>query len=392
MAQGPQPRADARTSPISGLKRAGRRLVDAIDARTGRYLELFLGLGTTLGDHDRATSNIHILRMLVATGYFLGALTMLGAGLFGGDLVRPVVVAWVYVGVFGAMAVLLVVGRRLPIWLVKFVSFELTVILLCVLIALAEPTYVVLLYFNWPALTASYFGTRRDVMFTMALLTVGLPVALAFGTIPVPVLAYVGTMGVMIFSVGVLRTILSRAVELFADLERMAATDPLTGLLNRRAATVALDQAIARTRRELTQISIATFDIDHFKQINDRFGHPAGDDALRRFADVLRSSCSATDVAARLGGEEFLVLLLRSDEAGARAFADRFIDALDRETADDPTPLSVSAGVAALSPAYPDSTALMVAADRALYAAKEAGRHQVVAATDTGVQPLAERV
>lgn len=103
---------------------------------------------------------------------------------------------------------------------------------------------------------------------------------------------------------------------------------------------------------------------------------------------MLSDTCSGTDVPARLGGEEFLVVLLRSDESGARAFAQRFSDNLDFQTANDQAPLSVSAGVAALDEERYDAESLLVAADRALYAAKRSGRHQVIAASDAGVTPL----
>jgi diguanylate cyclase (GGDEF)-like protein len=234
-----------------------------------------------------------------------------------------------------------------------------------------------LIFFGWPALTSAHFGKLSDFLRSGAEVLLLLPIALAFSEIPLPVLAYVSVLAVSGLSAIVIRAIVFQAVGLFAELERIASTDALTGLLNRRAATTALEEAVARAHRQGTELSIAIFDVDHFKRINDSLGHPAGDTALQRFAQVLRDTCSGTDVPARLGGEEFLVVLLRSDESGARAFAQRFSDNLDFQTANDVAPLSVSAGVAALDAERVDADGLLVAADRALYAAKRGGRNRV---------------
>ena len=338
---------------------------------------------------ERDQINVAVLRRAITVGYAMGALTMVGAILVAGDHVGPRVGAWLAAGAFAVLALAAGLVRTLPPFVTRIMAFDVTVILLCLIVAYGyEPAYVALLYLGWPALTAAHFGSVRDFTRTLLEIVVLLPIALYFSDVPVPLLAYGGVLAVSGFSALVVRAIVFQATLLFEELDHMASTDALTGLLNRRAGTTALHEAVARAHRQNTELSIVILDIDHFKRINDSLGHPAGDAALQRFAEVLLSSCSSTDVAARLGGEEFLVVLLRSDEFGARAFAQRFSDALDFETANDEAPLSVSAGVAALGTEHPHAEGLLVAADRALYAAKRSGRHQVIAASDAGVKPL----
>ncbi len=368
---------------------------EALPFPEGRLNRAFLhfsqafGVFRAMSMPEREELNAEVLRRVITVGYTLGALTMAGAAFFAGDQIEPIWGAWAMAAAFAVLALAAGFGKRLPRPVIRVMAFDVTVVLLCLTIAVGNgPAYIALLYFGWPALTAAHFGHRTDFLRTLALLVFLVPVALAFSDVPMPLLAYGGVLAVSGFSALVVRAIVYQAMQLFHELDHIASTDGLTGLLNRRAGTVALDEAVARAHRQGTDLSIVIFDLDHFKRINDSLGHPAGDAALKRFADVLLETCSGTDVAARLGGEEFLAILLRSDESGGRAFAQRFSDALDFKTARDAAPLSVSAGVAALDDVRLDADSLLVAADRALYAAKRSGRHQVVAATDAGVIPL----
>jgi diguanylate cyclase (GGDEF)-like protein len=342
---------------------------------------------TAHADHENI--NTQVLRRVIAIGYFLGAMVMAGAVGAAPGQVGPTAAAWMAAGAFGVMSLAALTWKSMPNAVIRFLAFDVTVILLCLIVALGDtPAYIALLFFGWPALTSAHFGRLTDFVRTGVEVLVLLPVALAFSAIPLPALAYFGVLAVSGLSAIVVRAVVFQANRLFAELEHIASTDALTGLLNRRAATTALEEAVARAHRQGTELSVAIFDLDHFKRINDSLGHPAGDAALQRFAQVLRETCSGTDVPGRLGGEEFLVVLLRSDESGARAFAERFSDNLDFQTANDPAPLSVSAGVAALDHEHLDADGLLVAADRALYAAKRSGRHRVVGAGDAGVTPL----
>ncbi|MFO1323115.1 MAG: GGDEF domain-containing protein [Burkholderiales bacterium] len=159
-------------------------------------------------------------------------------------------------------------------------------------------------------------------------------------------------------------------------LERQAREDPLTGLANRRAFDDALDARLAEARAAGRPLAVALFDIDRFKLVNDRFTHAVGDLVLREVADLLRACCRASDVAARLGGEEFVLLLRDADRDRALAIAERVrteVAAHDWSTLAAGLAVTISAGVAA-DAGSGTGGALVGDADAAMYRAKRAGR------------------
>ncbi len=162
---------------------------------------------------------------------------------------------------------------------------------------------------------------------------------------------------------------------------RQAVTDDLTDLANRRRFMDALRQEVARSARLETPLALVLFDLDHFKQINDRCGHQAGDDVLRSAADVIRARVRETDLAARIGGEEFAVILPGTDLGGAVSLAENLRGDISEgvEVPDDDLTLTASFGVAEHHPGEP-AEALIGVADRALYRAKAEGRDRVHAA------------
>ncbi|HPF25934.1 MAG: diguanylate cyclase [Steroidobacteraceae bacterium] len=167
-------------------------------------------------------------------------------------------------------------------------------------------------------------------------------------------------------------------------------TDSLTGLPNRRAFDRRLADELARPARS-RRVAVLLLDLDTFKPYNDRFGHAAGDDALRITARVLEKQVRDADLIARLGGEEFGVILGRAGRREALAIAERCRAAMESA----PWPLrqvTVSVGVAILDPAA-DAKALLIGADEALYAAKNGGRNQVAMAPSAGkhVSPKLQR-
>jgi diguanylate cyclase (GGDEF)-like protein len=179
----------------------------------------------------------------------------------------------------------------------------------------------------------------------------------------------------------VVRLLRDAAVAGIARARRGEVTDPLTGLANRRGLEQLGGRTWAARARVHGPIAMLVIDVDHFKQINDTRGHAAGDDILRRLAEVLSSSVRADDVAVRLGGEEFL--LLCSTPAGdAYTIAERL-----RATIEEQLGITVSIGVHETWPGAADDlpTSLWSAvdvADRAMYVAKTTGRNRVVAAAD----------
>jgi diguanylate cyclase (GGDEF)-like protein len=180
------------------------------------------------------------------------------------------------------------------------------------------------------------------------------------------------------------------------ELERLAGRDALTGLANRRAFDRALEEAWRLAQRQGDTVALAIVDIDHFKKFNDRYGHPRGDDCLRKVAEALASvPLRERDLAARLGGEEFALLLPATDSAGAAIVAQRALAAIrERMILHEDQPAGIvtaSVGVAASRPLPGiDPAALIAAADAALYRAKESGRDRVVSARDVAEeQPVA---
>lgn len=158
--------------------------------------------------------------------------------------------------------------------------------------------------------------------------------------------------------------------------------DPLTGLHNRDYGESRLTEAIALARRQGRSVIVALADLDHFKAVNDRFGHAAGDEVLRRTADVLRRSFRASDLIARYGGEEFLIVLPEAEVDAARDRIRRFHRSFADSPAVLPAPtreeaLTFSIGVAAFPDDGDTGADLLKRADQRLYAAKEAGRNRV---------------
>lgn len=164
-----------------------------------------------------------------------------------------------------------------------------------------------------------------------------------------------------------------------SQLRRQATTDVLTGLGNRRWLREIGSLEVARAMRERMPISVVVFDLDHFKSINDEFGHDVGDQVLTMTGATVQHNLRPYDIAARIGGEEFCLILPRTDAAAAIAIADR----LRRELAAKavgPLPagrVTASFGVYRGDPASETLKAMLTAADRKLYSAKNSGRNTV---------------
>jgi diguanylate cyclase (GGDEF)-like protein len=174
--------------------------------------------------------------------------------------------------------------------------------------------------------------------------------------------------------------ILMMASDISAKLKKMAVQDQLTGLLNRRGFEEYGGRAFSAARRAGQSISVIMTDIDRFKHINDKFGHAAGDMALAHFARLFSESRRQEDVAARVGGEEFALLLPGTDLRGAMAIADQLcakIGSTPLDTTVVGLPMTSSFGVATISEKDKSLDDVLLRADRALYRSKRAGRNQV---------------
>jgi len=178
----------------------------------------------------------------------------------------------------------------------------------------------------------------------------------------------------------------TQLAELGAQLEELSAHDPLTGLHNRRLLSDHLHDAVEQHRQRSTPASIMLIDLDDFKGINDRFGHLAGDELLKRTARLILDFLRKTDRAYRYGGDEFLVLLPNTSLSEAKSLADRLVSRLGSHTHESThfvTVCGISVGVASLDVSTRDADGFLIAADRALYAAKQQGKGCVVAAGGT---------
>ena len=160
-------------------------------------------------------------------------------------------------------------------------------------------------------------------------------------------------------------------------LRKLAVTDELTGLRNRRSFEERLVMEFSMARRRKRELSVLLIDVDNFKTINDRWGHSAGDEVLRRLGTILRTTVRLPDLPARYGGEEFVVLLPESGEESGMGLARRVMQRVAVEDWEN-EPLTISVGMASMNESLQNGFQLVELADEALYAAKRAGKNRVM--------------
>jgi diguanylate cyclase (GGDEF)-like protein len=172
---------------------------------------------------------------------------------------------------------------------------------------------------------------------------------------------------------------------LYEQTERLAITDGLTGVLNHRTFQSRLDEQLALARRHGKKLAVVLCDVDHFKSVNDRHGHPVGDVVLQGVARALAKEARATDVVARYGGEEFAVIMPETDAAGALVIAERIrerVAAAEFPTEQGPLRVTLSLGIAAFPEDGTEKARLVEVADGCLYRAKRTGRNRSVRSAD----------
>ncbi|MGH2399288.1 MAG: diguanylate cyclase, partial [bacterium] len=234
--------------------------------------------------------------------------------------------------------------------------------------AIAIAVYGILWGARWALATATLCSL--GLLVVLGLSQMGFGVALAGGSSPLMVRVYLVSYIAMFFLVAVVAGVLRRqAGEIF----RLAQTDPLTGLANRRALRQALDREVARATRYGNPCAVLVLEIDRFKSINDRFGHLAGDEALRRVAATLGASCRASDLLARFGGDEFVVVMPYTSLDEGRRVGDRIRRDIEEFTLLRGFHLTLSAGLAVYPEDGETSRDLIEAADHAMYRVKQRG-------------------
>ena len=165
------------------------------------------------------------------------------------------------------------------------------------------------------------------------------------------------------------------------EIYRLTTIDGLTQIFNKRYFIETLEREMGRAQRYRRHLSLIMFDIDHFKEINDNYGHLAGDHILRQLAAAIKTRIRREDILARYGGEEFAIVLPEIDRANASTFAEKVRQLVERsvfEFEETRIPLTVSVGVALLAPDTESCDTLIKSADENLYRAKEQGRNRVV--------------
>ena len=242
----------------------------------------------------------------------------------------------------------------------------------------------------WIALYSAYFFSMRAAAAQIAFIAVAYWTVLALTSDPSLVGARfaqtVGTLGMVAVIVQTLRNRLSLLVNRLADTAR---SDPLTGLQNRRGFEETFAVEVERARRHDRVLTVLVGDLDHFKRVNDRLGHPAGDAALEYAGELLDSSHRRIDTVARTGGEKFALILPETPEKDGYLVAENLRSAIEAAFRDDPVPLTVSFGIASFPTHGSTAEALLSAADRALDAAKDLGRNRSVIFSEE-IETLAE--
>lgn len=237
-----------------------------------------------------------------------------------------------------------------------------------------------------PLRTAYWFTGASFAIFSMLLLARAITVLYAepnsysfYSQITInPVTIFIGIMSEMCVTFGFVLMLNSR---LAADLQKLALTDALTGVMNRRSLEQEFARLSARCTRTGDSLAIMMIDVDHFKSINDRYGHPIGDEVLKRLAIVAQKTIRRDDYVARYGGEEFCILLPSTNEGAAWILADRLRQTyatMMMEFDGKVLHSTISIGVSDSTHAGLEFITLLAAADHAMYRAKQEGRNRVV--------------
>lgn len=236
------------------------------------------------------------------------------------------------------------------------------------------------MYMMWIVATTSYFFSFRTSVLSVLLACSGYGIALYAGDAPLPELHLAFALATLLVAAVVLTLMRQRLDVVISHLHELSRTDSLTGLPNRRGFDERLDEELERAMRAGGRpIGLVMLDLDNFKVVNDDHGHQTGDDCLIRFGRILSAESRTSDLAARMGGEEFAVLVPEVESRGeAVALANRILGRVHAEYSDEPFELTVSAGVAAFPEDATSADRLVGSADTALYEAKREGRDRTV--------------
>ncbi|KKK86874.1 hypothetical protein LCGC14_2758880, partial [marine sediment metagenome] len=277
--------------------------------------------------------------------------------------------------VYGAAATLLIARDRLPLWAHQVGMALGSICITAAIYFSGVTTSAMVVFYFMVTFAAFYFLTwAQAAAQTLVIATLYGVVLLSQHSLSTSIQPWFLTVG-MILILGVLIRRVRDRTDHFA---RAARTDALTGLLNRRGFDEAFRPEIERARRGGRNLSVVVCDLDQFKDVNDRFGHAAGDKVLKRLSTLVSEAKRLIDTAVRVGGEEFVLILPDTDAHGAYVVAERLRNVVKQEFPKEGMTLTISLGLATF-PAHAESgDELLLAADQALYAAKALGRNRSV--------------
>jgi len=291
------------------------------------------------------------------------------------------------VGASYAMVALLIGGYdRIPDWGFKAFLFGFTLIVSGMIYYSGKSASPYSFFYVWAALYALYFFTATDaarhVLFMgfcyAAVLVAHHWTAHSIGDFAIAVedsaAQWTIAFGTLVVATGLFGLLKERLDGLIDRLTNAVKTDPLTGLLNRRGFEEAFELEVERARRLESPLTLLVGDLDRFKMLNDRLGHPAGDRALELLGEALTAGVRRIDRVGRMGGEEFALILPETDEHEGYVLAERLRAKVRQNFEADLFPLTISFGVASYPTHGATTAALLKAADQALYTAKEFGR------------------
>lgn len=333
---------------------------------------------------------------LIARTY--GSLYMAGAVVGGLSLLLPhdpdrelLGVLFVIAAAAGAGVIWAGLAGRLPRWFLRAspaVSGLLVATFIYFTGGTAAGAYA--MYMMWIVATTTYFFSFTTSIVSVLIACSGYGVALYAGDAPLPELHLAFAIVTLIVTAIVLTLMRQRLDVVISHLHELSRTDALTGLWNRREFDERLDEELERAMRAGGRpIGLVMLDLDNFKIVNDAHGHQTGDDCLVRFGRILSAESRTSDLAARIGGEEFAVLLPEvGNRAEAVGLANRILGRVHAEFSGERFELTVSAGVAAFPEDATSAERLVGSADAALYEAKRDGRDRTISYADVS-QPVA---
>jgi diguanylate cyclase (GGDEF)-like protein len=229
------------------------------------------------------------------------------------------------------------------------------------------------------ALGSAYYFSDRQLLFQIALVVISYGVVLGVtDPLQAGLPRWVATFAAVCTAAGLVRALRLRVTEIVHRLADAARTDPLTGLQNRRGFEESFGAEVERAKREARSLTVLLGDLDHFKSLNDRMGHPAGDAALVRVGQLLLAALRRPDPVARTGGEEFALILPGAAGEVAWGIAERLRASVEEAFQGESVPLTISLGMAQFPQDGDTADTLLAAADQALYAAKRLGRNRSV--------------